>query len=66
MNVFCSMPEWFSLIRRIAWARSSWVKNFAFTGLSGKKNQTMTPKITVRRLVITRDMLDREMAKAFD
>jgi hypothetical protein len=37
LNRFCSIPEWFPLIRRMACARSFGVKKCAVKGLSGKK-----------------------------
>lgn len=47
LKCFCSIPEWFSFMRRIACARSSYVRKLAWSGLSGNRRYTAIPYMIV-------------------
>ena len=52
LNDLFSTPAWLSRMRTIALTRSSGVKNQAFVGESGKKNQKITDMKRVREPVM--------------
>jgi hypothetical protein len=47
LNFLFSIPVWFDRTRSMAKTFSSWVKNFACIGLSGRKKKISIPTMTV-------------------